>query len=353
MPERDAEFSMIAVAGTSREEIERALPYARVLARSSGASLALVGLIQVPEGQSLGEGAGEAQRLRRQLEPLREGGEDIKVRVAHDPWLEAGTVLAEIGASLAFFSWSDSLPTDLLHRLPCDGVVVNGDFPPSLKRILLPIRGGPFAALSLKVALAFAQVHNAEITLLHAAPPARFRDEGFREFFGHLQSLPEITRWVRVRGDPIKGILDNAQPDEHQLLIMGAIARPQKGDPAIGPTARRVIGETRIPALIVRTCPPAPDSPLAPPSPAVDYTISVVVDKWFAENTFAAHEFTDLKRLVEQKERQGLTISLGLPALNEEETIGKVIKTVRRAFMERYPLVDEIVVIDSNSTDKT
>ena len=35
-----------------------------------------------------------------------------------------------------------------------------------------------------------------------------------------------------------------------------------------------------------------------------------------------AEEFENLRDLVRLKERQGLTISLGLPALNEEETIG-------------------------------
>ncbi len=88
-------------------------------------------------------------------------------------------------------------------------------------------------------------------------------------------------------------------------------------------------------------------------SQPVDYTISVVVDKWFAENTFHAHEFKDIKQLVELKEKQGLTISLGLPTLNEEKTIGKIIRTMRRMFVEHYPLLDEIVVIDSNSTDRT
>jgi len=44
------------------------------------------------------------------------------------------------------------------------------------------------------------------------------------------------------------------------------------------------------------------------------------------------------------KEAQGLTISLGLPALNEEETIGNIIQTVRRALMEEFPLLDEIVL---------
>ncbi|RMF31682.1 MAG: glucosyl-3-phosphoglycerate synthase [Chloroflexi bacterium] len=77
------------------------------------------------------------------------------------------------------------------------------------------------------------------------------------------------------------------------------------------------------------------------------------MDKWFAENTFRSHEFADLERLVALKEEQGLTISLGLPALNEEETVGNVIRTVKTALMEEVPLLDEIVLIDSGSVDYT
>ncbi|HEX7195407.1 MAG TPA: glucosyl-3-phosphoglycerate synthase, partial [Candidatus Limnocylindria bacterium] len=46
-------------------------------------------------------------------------------------------------------------------------------------------------------------------------------------------------------------------------------------------------------------------------------------------------------------------ISVGLPALNEEKTIGTVIKRVKGALMERVPLIDQLVVIDSDSEDRT
>jgi glucosyl-3-phosphoglycerate synthase len=81
--------------------------------------------------------------------------------------------------------------------------------------------------------------------------------------------------------------------------------------------------------------------------------ISILVDKWFAENTFQADEFANLKRLAAAKEEQGVSVSLALPALNEEETVGKVIRMIRRALMEKVPLLDEIVLIDSNSSDRT
>ncbi len=345
----------VVVAGTTCEEIANLMPYARVLSQARGQSKLVLGLVTVPEGEALSSGARAVRQLRQDLEPLpRLPDTHIVVCVTHDPWREIRTVVENENCSLLLLNWSSALPADILRELPCDVVIVNGTFPHHPERILLPIRGGPYAALSLQIALAFAQAQHAEITLLHAAAPSHFRDVLFREFFEHLQSIPEITRWVKVRGNALPIILKNAQPEEHQLVIMGAIARPQPGDPPIGPTASRVLKRVQIPTLIVKT--PHEPSEAVPPemiAPPVDYTISVVVDKWFAENTFHAHEFEDLKRLVEKKERQGLKISLGLPALNEEQTIGKVIKTVRRAFMQRYPLLDEIVVIDSNSTDNT
>jgi glucosyl-3-phosphoglycerate synthase len=53
------------------------------------------------------------------------------------------------------------------------------------------------------------------------------------------------------------------------------------------------------------------------------------------------------------KQRKNLKISLCLPTLNEEKTIAKEILIVKSELMTRYPLLDEIVVIDSESTDKT
>jgi len=74
---------------------------------------------------------------------------------------------------------------------------------------------------------------------------------------------------------------------------------------------------------------------------------------WLENNTFHYSEFNDLKRLVDQKRKKNLTISLCLPTLNEEKTIAKEILIMKSELVIRYPLLDEIVVIDSGSTDKT
>lgn len=74
---------------------------------------------------------------------------------------------------------------------------------------------------------------------------------------------------------------------------------------------------------------------------------------WIKTNTYHHSQFWDLKKLVEAKEKQNLKISLCLPTLNEEKTVGKEIIIFRSELMERYPLIDEIAVIDSGSEDDT
>ena len=76
-------------------------------------------------------------------------------------------------------------------------------------------------------------------------------------------------------------------------------------------------------------------------------------ETWIETNTFHYSEFKDLERLVVAKQRKGLSISLCLPTLNEEKTIAKEIIIMKSELMTRRPLLDEIVVIDSGSTDKT
>ncbi len=76
-------------------------------------------------------------------------------------------------------------------------------------------------------------------------------------------------------------------------------------------------------------------------------------NNWLKKNTFHHSEFKDINRLVEEKTRKNLTIALCLPTLNEEKTIAKEIIIIKSELMRRYPLIDEIVVIDSGSTDNT
>ena len=59
------------------------------------------------------------------------------------------------------------------------------------------------------------------------------------------------------------------------------------------------------------------------------------VERWFGESNFHHAEFGDLRRLVQLKEKQGVTVSLVLPTLNEEETIGPIVRRAMREMVER------------------
>ena len=77
------------------------------------------------------------------------------------------------------------------------------------------------------------------------------------------------------------------------------------------------------------------------------------LDYWIKTNTFHHSRFSDVKKLVDLKEKKNLKISLAFPTLNEEKTIGKEIEVIRNELQLKYPLIDEMAVIDSGSTDNT
>jgi glucosyl-3-phosphoglycerate synthase len=74
---------------------------------------------------------------------------------------------------------------------------------------------------------------------------------------------------------------------------------------------------------------------------------------WLDTNTFHHSEFNNIENLVSAKKKKKVSISLCLPTLNEERTIAKEIVIMKSELMDRHPLLDEIIVIDSGSSDKT
>jgi glucosyl-3-phosphoglycerate synthase len=138
---------------------------------------------------------------------------------------------------------------------------------------------------------------------------------------------------------------------DYDVMILGATAFSDNRSIGLGEVAETILRERSKGLLIVKVHHPVSTDM---ESEFVGQTaISVLVDKWFAENTYSANEFENLSELLALKKKQNVTISLALPALNEEETVGEVITTAKRELMERTPLLDEIVLIDSNSKDKT
>lgn len=68
---------------------------------------------------------------------------------------------------------------------------------------------------------------------------------------------------------------------------------------------------------------------------------------------FHHRQFADIAALVRAKKAQGLSVSLCIPTLNEEPTIGRIVAILREALQDKWSLLDEIAVFDSGSTDQT
>jgi glucosyl-3-phosphoglycerate synthase len=75
-------------------------------------------------------------------------------------------------------------------------------------------------------------------------------------------------------------------------------------------------------------------------------------EEWLARRTYRGADF-DPERLAAIARAAGLRVSVCLPALNVADTVGQVVAAVRAALVHEVPLVDEVVVMDSRSSDGT
>lgn len=79
----------------------------------------------------------------------------------------------------------------------------------------------------------------------------------------------------------------------------------------------------------------------------VTTAISTISGRTHHYSTFSARELTA------EKQAQRTTISVVIPALNEAPTIANVVASLRSSLVDEHGLVDELVVVDADSSDNT
>ncbi len=339
-----------------------------------------LGVVEVPEEVDFSHGARPAQAHRQRLGrifKMTSQSPDLEiatlVRVSRQVWHGISDAAKEVSANLLLLAWKGSTTSpnaifgttidEIAKDPPCDIAMVKLHSLGNCRRILLPVRGGPHAALALRLAVGLADRYDARVTALRVIPPGLTLEdvEREKEHFNHfLAAIPSnrVERAFKVSESVVQAILSEAS--SHQAVVMGASAAPSSAEPHLfGSIAERVVREVDRQVIVVKTKEPAeglrPDfGRLFQEGQArATMPISTLVDKWFAENTFDSEEWSDLDLLVRLKKASGVTISLGLPALNEEPTVGPIIASIKSELMEKHPLLDEIVLIDSGSTDRT
>jgi len=261
----------------------------------------LTGFIYVPDDQSLSTAAVDARKLRKTLKQLykvKRGDKWAQVNVSHNPWGELVNVVKRESVDLLLLEWPCHFEAlkisvaEVLSHAPCNIAIVNQHIGANIRNVLIPIRGGPYAELSLRIALSIHNSNNAKISSLHLFSNnfTRDKDAAFKGVDRVLKSLPEIKQEQVITDDPANAIFESAK--KYDLLIIGASARPMREVPSIGPVAEKIMQESQHGVIVVKTKLPYDVNPAS--EEAGQTAISVLVDKWFAENTFHANEFADL-----------------------------------------------------------
>ena len=351
--------------------------------------LTALGIVEVPEGMPLSEGATRARQARRLLQRVLDyvpEGTVIHPLVRIGRHTAAGIVeaAAEQEADLMIFGWGGkSVPgrdpsggpvisptiDEVVRESPCDIAVVKQRGAHDIRRILVPVRGGPHAELALRFADALAQRHGATVVALHLVPDGvtqavRAQAEHALAAFVREHVTAAVEPVLRETRNVRTAILREA--DRADIVVMGASAPPgEPGTSLFGALPEAIAQRARPTVIVVKTREPigrqtfeqlaqrAETLAAADRAAEESRAIPARVDRWFAEANFHHSEFADLARLASLKEKQGVTVSLVLPTLNEAETIGPIVSRAIREMQERVPLLDEILVIDSASTDGT
>ena len=338
----------------------------------------LLGVVEVPHGQPISRGVTIARRYRSLLNRITALGErtaaefGVEVRVAHNLSQGIREAVYEVGANVLVLEWPgltvrpgvSSVIANLVSDPPADLVLVRPDpsgVPPLVASILVPVRGGPSARVALKVADALASAEGLPISVMHVYRPNLPEGRRRREAAHFRQLVAEVrhpsTSVIEVESNhPGSAILEEA--GRHQVTVLGAQAEAARSPLLVSSALARTVRGLPGTVLVVKSAglQARADTSSAETSysPAIsEKQLSARVDRWFVENTFHSREFHDLDRLVEIKRRLGLTISVALPTLNEAATLQRILHLTRTQLMERQPLIDELVVVDSGSTDGT
>ncbi len=315
-----------------------------------------VGLVPVPDGENLTEHASKAGDLRKFMQKNSDRVRirpKARVRVTYTPREELEAVIHKHKIHLLVLDWQthnvNSVAAEFLDNLPCDVAFVHGPIPSKPENVMVALRGGPHAECAMSVGLKLSKLPESKITTLHLKP-TKFAAEESGQFEGLSKIIPEfrdVTHKTIESDDFLGSLLEESRFSD--ILIMGTASdRTQK---TYGKITTAVFENAKGGVIAVKTRRGSREHPKNEQKGS--HAISVLVDQWFAENTFHAGEFQNLEKLVQLKKERGNTISIALPTLNEEETIGNILDIIQEEMMQKHKLVDELIVIDSRSTDKT
>lgn len=353
--------------------------------------IVVLGIVQVPEENSLSEGASLVRAYRtmlRYIPPENDERVEVRteVRVAREIWQGIVDQVREDESDLLLLHWKGfsnssgkvygATIDELMFNPPCDIVLARfNSLPPQKQSVLMPIRGGSYSALALRFAANLAKSWQANLTVLHSqerspvAGPLAARsatpagDVAGLEDTNELEpglmqnlnsELPAGTRLVTVYGSPLRRIAGESV--SHDLVIIGASALEAGSLQGSETLDVHLAQETNRPLLIIKTHRPLEVFSSIRTTISAKANLVEEVDRWFAENIFHYREFRTMSSLTLLKERNNLSVSLVFPVYGRTlpVTLAETVRRARYILIKDCALVDEIIVaVSSTPLDPT
>ncbi len=368
------------------------------------ARIVVLGIVTVPEEAPLSQGTSLVKAYRTLLRYIPSEAAKIyervevktDVRVAREVWQGIADQAQEEQADLLLLHWKGLTQTPnkiygstidaLMDDPPCDIVLARFNFLPEIRKILLPVRGGSYSSLAMRLVSNLAGEWGSKITVMHNVVqktggflsnpdasgeitqgdvstlhspknwfqnptslnnPGPLDEDSLNTLQNIINDLPPTARLLTTTGQ-LEQVLAN-ETKSYDFLVLGASeeARNKDGLPINGPSPlfRRLTSTINIPLLVVKTRKPFR---LSQASSTLNQggELVEVVDRWFAQNTFHYREFRSLSSLTILKERNKTSISLVFPVYGPTHPIAlaEKVKRARIALMRDCALLDEIIV---------
>ena len=289
------------------DDHESLLRMAKTLTKSG--PVLLLGVVPIAEGESLSTGAQPARELRQFIQEQCDRVHiraKPRIRVTYNPWQDIKAVLRkETKIRLMVLDWEKGIKSlglsanQIITEPPCDIALVRGPFPEEPKTVLVPMRGGPHAERAFEVGLSLAKPNNAQVKAVRIRPTSGQDTDsaGFASMAKVLAEMPEIEHETVQREDGISYLLENAKKAD--VVVLGTTAHTEPESSSFGRIPDALFEKCESAIVAVKTKREVPSR-----QESVHFgagAISVLVDQWFAENTFHADEFTDFQKLAQLK----------------------------------------------------
>ncbi len=244
------------------------------IARRHGGHLTLLQIIEVPHHLPLDSERGSAQRRHSLLEQvIGEIEEQYSIPVEGITRLSRSIsqgiidTLSEEQARLAVLGWQarsggssrrrlGHILDEVVENAPCDVAIVRGAWDQTIRRILVPVGGGPNAPRAAELAL-WLTPDDGHVTLLHVSRPDE-GDEAAREGRVLLDGVKaSLSTPERVRAQAvISGSIQSGVADvlaDHDAILMGASEQGVMGQQWFGALPLQLARTSDKPIVLVRS----------------------------------------------------------------------------------------------------